>query len=257
MLLHKEYLQVSDFKVFYLEGGERFRGEGTRIFLHGWGLTGHAFEKTVSELATHYHVIALDLPGFGRSDRLTRFLGYEAYAQFLNDFLKKLNIVEPHLIGQSMGGGICLAMGALFASQVKSIVLLNSAGIPMRKLPSFKMRVQEIAEQFHQSGYRSENWRILNAFIYNSVKHFRFLAVSIHLPIKHDLRPLLSQIKVPCLLAWGEKDDMLPVEVAYELQKYLEKTKLVLLPEYHHEWSAVYPEKLLELVKQFYVERDL
>jgi pimeloyl-ACP methyl ester carboxylesterase len=257
MLLKKKILQVSDFRVFYLEGGEHFRKKGTRIFLHGWGLTVRAFEKTIAELSKHYHIIALDLPGFGRSDRVTHFLGYAAYAQFLSAFLKKVHIAEVHLIGQSMGGGICLAMGALFASQVKSIVLLNSAGIPMRKLPSIKMRAKEIAEQLHQSGYRSENWGIFNSLIYNSVRHLRFLVLSARLPIKHDLRPLLSRVKAPCLLAWGKKDDMLPVEAAYELQEHLEKTNLVLLPEYHHEWSVVYPEKLLALVKHFYTEHDI
>ncbi len=257
MLLEKKYIQVSGIKIFYLEGGKHLSREGTRIFLHGWGLTSQAFEKTIAQLSEHYHVIALDLPGFGRSDRQVRFWGYEAYAQFLDAFLKKLNIAQAHLIGQSMGGGICMATGALFGSQVKSIVLLNSAGVPMRTMPSFKIRIKEIVEQSHQSGYRFENCRILNALIYNSVRHLRFLAMSIHLPVKHDLRPLLKRIKVPCLLAWGKKDAMLPVEVAYELQKHLEQATVRVLQEGHHEWSVVYPEKLVALVKQFYAEHKL
>jgi len=256
MELEQKYAEVFNIRLFYREGGNQFAKQGTRLFLHGWGLTSFAFENTLKALSQHYHVIGVDLPGFGKSASLKRF-GYEVYAEVIHGLLCLLDIKKAHLMGQSMGGGICMALGALFPDRVQSMVLFNSAGIPMQKKPSFLIRTSEIVEQLSLSRFRKENFKVLSQFFYNLILNSPTLSKSIQVPIEHDLRPLLHKIKAPCLLAWGTKDDMLPVALGQEMSSYLVNARMVLLEDGHHEWCAVYPERLVGLVQQFYDELKL
>lgn len=257
ILLEEKVINVRGINIFFREGGRINAQQETRIFLHGWGLSSLAFENMLKQLSKHYYVIGIDLPGFGKSDPMPHFFGYEAYAEVLNAFLEQLSLTNVHLLGQSMGGGICVTIGALFPQRIKSLVLVNSAGIPMSKNPSMITRTRELVEQYFASGFRSENKQMLQEFFLNFYYHFSYLNKSVNVPVSHDLRPFLSKVKVPCLIAWGERDAMLPVSTGHELCSYLTNAKMVVLENCHHEWSAVFPEKFVALAKTFYTEHKL
>lgn len=237
-------LKVNGLQVSYFYEGRDKNPQETRLFLHGWALTSHSFEKLIEALGQDYPILALDLPGFGNSSD-PYFWGYEAYAQFVSDFLDTLQIPSAHLMGQSMGGGIALATAALFPEKVKSIVVMNSAGIPMREgQPSIADRIQELwAQQFDR--------RILKAFAVNTVKHFKSLTRSVHVPVKHDLRALMKHIQAPCLLAWGDCDKMLPLTYAYEMAALIPNAQVAPVSGGYHEWGLVQPEIFCSLAKQF------
>ncbi len=240
----KSQLKIRNLEIAYVYLRQDKDPSQTRLFLHGWGLRIEAFEKLLVALSADYPVIAIDLPGFGQSSE-PYFWGYEAYAQFVSDFLEALKLPKVHLVGQSMGGGIALATAALFPDKVSSVALMNSAGIPMRDgQPSAINRLQELWAQ----GFDRHIWQ---AFVVNGAKHFKSLTRSVSVPVKHDIRPLLPKIRAPVLLAWGDCDKMLPIQFAYEMAALIPKAKVATISGGYHEWGLVQPEIFCSLAKQF------
>lgn len=237
-------LNVKGYKIHYLHAGKQHNVKETRVFLHGWALRGRAFEKLVKALGEDYQVIAPDLPGFGKSD-IPYFWGFEAYAQFICDFLDELGLEKVHLMGQSMGGGIALATAALHPERIQSVMAMNSAGVPMTKgRPSLLKRFKEIWAQ----GY---NHHLTTALLSNLFKRPRKLLRLAKVPMKHDLRPLLPRIKAPVLLAWGDLDHMYPVEFAQEMAKLIPNARVEIIHGGHHEWGLIWPEIYRKLEKEF------
>lgn len=106
------------------------------LCLHGLGGTKASFLPTVSALAEHHRVIAVDLPGFGDS---VKPLGaaYDAafFARSMVSLMDAMGIDDAHLAGNSMGGRVALEMGLLAPDRVDRLVLLSPALAWLRKRP--------------------------------------------------------------------------------------------------------------------------
>jgi pimeloyl-ACP methyl ester carboxylesterase len=104
-------------------------GEGDPVIcVHGLGATKASFLPTVAALAEHHRVIAMDLPGFGDSDKP---LGapYDApyFARAIEALLDELEIERADLIGNSMGGRVAIEMGLLRPERTMRMALLCPA----------------------------------------------------------------------------------------------------------------------------------
>lgn len=95
------------------------------VALHGLGGTKGSFLPTVSALADRFRVIAVDLPGFGDSDKPIA-APYDArfFAEVVIDLLDTLELDRAHLIGNSLGGRIALEIGLRRPDRVDRLVLL-------------------------------------------------------------------------------------------------------------------------------------
>jgi pimeloyl-ACP methyl ester carboxylesterase len=82
----------------------------------------------VAALAEHYRVVALDLPGFGESDKPIG-APYNApwFARSVFDLMDALDLERAHLVGNSMGGRVVIEAGLIDEERVKSLVLLSPA----------------------------------------------------------------------------------------------------------------------------------
>src|SRR5262249_28906884 len=80
-------------------------------------------------LAAGNRLIAMDLPGFGRSQRRPEPSTLAAFGRGVLATLDALGETRPvHLVGNSLGGGVCLAILGAEPDRVASVVLVNSAG---------------------------------------------------------------------------------------------------------------------------------
>jgi pimeloyl-ACP methyl ester carboxylesterase len=106
------------------------------ICVHGLGGTKASFLPTVAALADTYRVIALDLPGFGESDKPIA-AAYDApyFARSVTGLMDTLDIESAHVVGNSLGGRVAIEMGLLDRERVKSLSLLSPALAWLRDRP--------------------------------------------------------------------------------------------------------------------------
>ena len=101
-------------------------GTGSPVLaLHGLGATKGSFLPTVAALSAQFRVIAVDLPGFGDSDKpIGAAYNARFFAGAAVDLLDALSIERAHLIGNSLGGRVALEVGLRYPSRVGRLGLL-------------------------------------------------------------------------------------------------------------------------------------
>lgn len=121
-----------DLKLHYHEAGV---GNGpTIVLLHGGGPGASSwsnFAKNIPVLAKDFHVLAVDQPGFGQSDKPTEHPQYFVHsATALKDLLDHLGITERvHLLGNSLGGGAATRFALDYPDRAGKLVLMGPGGL--------------------------------------------------------------------------------------------------------------------------------
>lgn len=114
-------------------------GRDTIIFLHGWPLCHQAFEYQLNQLPKMgARCIAMDLRGFGRSDKPWCGYGYDQMADDLYQVMGMLKLKDVTLAGHSMGGAVAIRYMARMGGQgVSRLALLGAAAPSFVKRPDF------------------------------------------------------------------------------------------------------------------------
>jgi pimeloyl-ACP methyl ester carboxylesterase len=105
-------------------------GEGEPLLLlHGLGATATVWEPVIGRLAQEREVIAVDMPGFGRSDPLPEGVPPSPanVASALGEFCQRIGVGRPHVAGNSLGGWMALEMGK--AGWAASVSAISPAGL--------------------------------------------------------------------------------------------------------------------------------
>jgi pimeloyl-ACP methyl ester carboxylesterase len=108
------------------------QGSGDQVLLLIHGLAGNAgfWRYNIPELAQHYRVIAVDLPGYGRSEKRTDYpYDMTFYAETLHRLIGELGVRQVVPVGHSMGGQIAMTLALRHPEQVSRLVLLAPAGV--------------------------------------------------------------------------------------------------------------------------------
>ena len=121
------YTEVNDLRLHYLEAGE---GDPI-LLLHGFPTSSHLYRNILPELAKTHRAIALDLPGYGLSDKpLDATYDYDFYADTLDAFLDALGIGDTHLCVHDLGGPVGLYWMLRHPHRVHKLVVLNTLVYP-------------------------------------------------------------------------------------------------------------------------------
>ena len=119
---------VFNSKILVVEAGDANRE--TVLMVHGLGQDGfQSWLKTAAALQKRYHVVMLDLPGFGYSALPAGRYSPANYAKVLKWLVKQKSAGKVHLVGHSMGAAVCLKFGAEYPQLVQTVVLADVAGI--------------------------------------------------------------------------------------------------------------------------------
>ena len=125
--IQSKFVQVKDLKLHYLEAGE---GE-VLLLLHGWPTSSWLYRDLMPTLAENNRVIALDLPGFGQSDkRIEDSFSFNYYLRYIDGFLEALSIDKISLTVHDMGGPIGMLWSVRNQDRLQKLVLLNTLVFP-------------------------------------------------------------------------------------------------------------------------------
>lgn len=207
-------------------------GRGTPIVLfHGLSGSSDWWRRNFDALAVRHTVAAVDLVGFGRNrlflrpSRLPPAL--DDLAALLVRWIETSFGAEPvHLVGNSMGGHVAIHIAARAPELVRSLVLVDSTGIPFELDPRIHLR-----NIFVPPGIVSFS-RILARDAFRAGPTSLFLAFSRLL--RDDVRPLLRGLNMPVLLLWGERDPLVPLSYGRQMAALVPQARLVVIPGTGH-----------------------
>lgn len=265
------FVAGGSFRLHYVE-----KGSGRPVVLiHGNAGDVRDFDfGTLDLLARSYRVIAVDLPGHGRSKMVREKGTVQEQAVILHQAVTALGLKDPILVGHSWGGAIALAYSLLYPHETLALVLLAPAAYPDHRYDTpagFLLRVpllsdicltlfkpilgrrllkQSLKEAFSPDPVPPEYLKLV-APVWLERKHLKAF-------IKHDeminrslreLSPRYQQIIEPVIIVTGDSDlAVSPRENAFNLHKAIEKSELVVIPRAGHQIPQEHPEAILKAV---------
>lgn len=121
---------IDGLSIRYAESAPR---EVSAILLSPWPESLYTFEQMWSRLAEHAHLVAIDLPGFGHSERNDDLLKSSAMAEFVVRAINEFGLNCPHAVGPDIGASTLLFAAAKHPDLLRSIVLGNgTAAVPIQ-----------------------------------------------------------------------------------------------------------------------------
>src|SRR4030095_2798041 len=105
-------------------------GDTTLLFVHGWCINKEYWNDQSKYFSDRYKVVAVDLPGFGTSDKNRAEWTFEKYTDDINEFIKAEKLKNVILIGHSMSGDILLLMDTKYPESVIGIVGIDNLTTP-------------------------------------------------------------------------------------------------------------------------------
>lgn len=122
--MEKKYVTLKNGETYaYVERG---LGDEVLLLIHGNLSSSIYFKPLIKRLPANYHIIALDLRGFGDTSYNQRFTSLKELADDVNDFLEALEIKKANVLGWSLGGGVAMQLAAHYPDKIKKLILMNS-----------------------------------------------------------------------------------------------------------------------------------
>lgn len=211
-------------------------GEGKCIVLfHGWGANKEAFTPIIRKLSAYMRVVALDFPGFGKSDEPGQVWDVNLYAEFMKKFIKEAHCEGAIWLGHSFGGRVIIKLFEKMEIKPEKIVLVDSAGIkPKRgldyyvKVYSYKLGKKVLKlPLINKTGLYEKLVKNAGSSDYKVLSDN--MRATMSRVVNEDLREYLPKINVPTLLIWGDKDTATPIGDAHIMDKLLPDSGIVVL----------------------------
>ncbi len=119
-------LVIDGIDIAYSDSGS---GERTLVLIHGLNSYIPEWTANIPELAKHARVVAIDLPGYGRSSKANYRYSMAFFARVVERVIERLDLRHVTLVGHSMGGQIALTHALMFPNRAESLVLVAPAGL--------------------------------------------------------------------------------------------------------------------------------
>jgi len=220
-------INVKNLNVNYIQYGE---GKDI-ILLHGWGQNIEMMKPLGDCFSDRFRITILDLPGFGESEEPKEAWTIEKYSDMLEEFIEKLSIKKPIVIGHSFGGRLAIRYSA--AHPIEKLVLFGSPCIRIQEDLSITVKFLKTLKQLPGLNNLGEYMKkYIGSRDYKAASPvMRQTLVEV---VNEDLSKYAREIEEPTLLIWGDQDTEAPVKEAKELEKIMVDAALILLPGTHY-----------------------
>jgi len=216
-------------------------GSGQNILLlHGWGGNFNSWFPVFSILKEKYHVYALDLPGFGKSDTPPSYFGLKEYGKVILEFIKTLKLIKPIIIGHSFGGSVSLIASYQNPKLLSKLILVDSSGLRNKTLKKSVLLITAKLGNFIFSipplslikkSVRKKFYSTIGEEDYLNAGKMEKILSNV---VSEDLSTILNKISIPTLIIWGEKDEDTPISDASFFEKNIRNSKLIVIPNASH-----------------------
>ena len=261
------FIQVGDVRTHYLEGG---RGEPV-VLLHSAEFGARAefsWRETLGTLALHFHVLAPDMVGFGRTDKLFSFTDqWTLRVQHIGSFLDLLGIPAAHFIGSSFSGGLIQRVATLQPPRwnILSIISVSGGGYApdnaarqtLNNYDGSREQMREILkvlfweERWWADEVVEERWRAsIEPGAWEAVAAARFARPGVEKPFRSDAADLAS-LRCPVLIVGGEGDLLREPGCWQELHRQIAGSELHIFPRARHMPHLEHPEEFNRIAIDF------
>ncbi len=249
------------------------------ILIHGLGGSIDDWKNVIPVLAKNFHVLAFDLPGFGKSDKGSQDYSPTHYAQLARFLVDHYFVNKPyHIVGHSMGGAIALRFAALRPLRFQRLVLIDVAGILHPQVIS-KFQAGSLLErgsgiQETRSFAERISGRVLEQVdrlpispmqIANNALGREYLLQGGPAKIAalelagEDFSKAIATVPEPTLILWGDHDLTVPIRTGHVLAARMPHARLEIIHDAAHEPMQDQPERTNALIERHLLstEREL
>jgi pimeloyl-ACP methyl ester carboxylesterase len=227
------------------------------LLLSPWPESVFAFDQIWAQLAERTHLVAIDLPGFGRSQRRDALMSPPAMGEFIIRAAAAFGLADPHVIGPDIGTAAALFAAAAHPGRLRSLVVgSGGSAVPLQLGSRLKDWVEAPGlEEFRRADPRQIVAGALTGIqrhvlpdciredylssyegdrMVESMRYVRTYPAE--LPV---LRDLLPQIQTPVQIIAGRHDPAVPPVNAEFLHQRLPHSKLDIIDAGHFTWEDV------------------
>ncbi|WP_447962930.1 alpha/beta fold hydrolase [Nitrospira sp. Ecomares 2.1] len=246
------------------------------ILIHGIPVWGYLWHGIFSELARTRRVLVPDLPGFGFSDKADCFdRSIACQAHMIASWMTQLGNPRATIIGHDIGGGVALRLATLFPDRVQTLIVMNTVcydswpielmlqfGHPEahRKL-SASLAVRLLRQALKGGFASSVNREVLDGLLAPYTTETGKLslirnAAALNTNLTTEITHLLSRIRIPTLVVWGQNDRFQPIHYGERLVKDIQGSRLIRVKDARHFVMLDQPEIVTRHLLEFFERTD-
>lgn len=247
-------------KIHVMEAGNP--GRQVALLIHGWSSSWYATSPMLALLAQRFHCLAIDLPGYGQSPRLSGRTTIPRYVELLADLISTTSDSPVVLVGHSMGGMISLSLALRYPILVERMVLLSPTisgnlstfinlfispitllerfGLGSLIVSAVESSVVGITDRLMRPALFAERSGITSAD-YERIRldarrpgQGQVRAECFRAMQENDLRGRLHELETPTLILWGAEDNTVPLRDAGVVADEWPEADLRIIPKAGH-----------------------
>ena len=236
-------------------------GRPVAILIHGWASSWHALSPLLPLFSQRYRCLAVNLPGYGSSPRMTHRVTMPDYADLIIAIIKQVTDKPVVLVGHSMGGMISLTVALKQPELVERMVLIcpsisgklsyliNLTLTPFVAMERFALTralvtvfepIMGVTDSLlraplfaDRTGISKEDYERIKADTRRRdqgiIRAECFIAMR-----QNDLRGKIGGIKIPSLIVWGMEDNVVPLRDASAVAREWPDADLRIIPNAGH-----------------------
>jgi pimeloyl-ACP methyl ester carboxylesterase len=219
------------------------------VLVHGLGVSSRYMVPLARELAPFYRVFAVDLPGFGRSEKPRRPLGLVELSEALSSWMRATGLRSATLVGNSYGCQIALELAARRPRMVQRLVLIGPTTDP-----AYRSRRHQIARLLLDA--TREPISLLGIAV---ADYFRCgprrLLHALREALAHPTEARLAAVTAPALIVRGLRDPLVSAAWAARVASELPAGRLVIAPGTAHAVHYAAPRSMGRTIRRFVDEQ--
>jgi len=235
------------------------------LLLHGWLGSWGLWQNTMKYLGQDYRTYALDFWGFGESGKKVPTFAVQDFVSMVRQFMDRLGIIEAPLVGHSMGGTVSLSFAIKHPERASQVTVIGSPIVGSSLAFMLKLAGRRwIASMVFRAMWALKlGLRVSSPIITSDPRWYEMITsdlsrttlesflLSISSLRQTDLRPFLSQIAIPAMGMYGQKDVIVDPNQWQIMQAGVNNVRIEKFEDAGHFIMLDSPERFMRELKDF------